>query len=52
MSKNQAKNYVPVALLADILEGKLTDYQIFLKHDIGIQITIKLRALLKTYEKE
>lgn len=52
MSKNQDKNYVPVAILADLLEGKLTDYQIFLKHDIGIQTTTKLRALLKTYEKE
>lgn len=52
MSKNQDKNYVPVAILADLLEGKLTDYQIFLKHDIGIQTTIKLRALIKSYEKE
>lgn len=52
MSKNQDTNYIPVAILVDILEGKLTDYQMFLKHSIGIQTTQKLRALVKSYEKE
>jgi hypothetical protein len=52
MSKNKDNVQVTLEVLADLLEGKLTDYQIFLKHDIGIQTTIKLRALLKTYEKE
>lgn len=50
MSKNKDNQPVTLEILADLLEGKLTDYQIFLKHSIGIQTTIKLRALLKSYE--
>lgn len=51
MSQNKDNQPITLAILADLLERKLTDYQIFRKHDIGIQTTIKLRALLKSYEK-
>lgn len=46
---SEQKPYIAIAVLADLLEGKLTDYQIFLKHSIGIQTTMKLRELLKKH---
>ena len=49
MSKREP--YTNIAVLSDLLEGKLTDYQIFLKYSIGIQSTIKLRKLLKKYDE-
>lgn len=52
MSQNKDNQPVTLEILADLLEGKLTDYQIFLKHSIGLQTTAKLRAQLKSYEKE
>lgn len=52
MSQNKDNQPVTLEILAELLEGKLTDHQIFLKHSIGLQTTAKLRALLKSYEKE
>lgn len=49
MSKNQ-NEYVAVAVIADIMEGKLSDRDLFLKYNTGFQTIAKLRALLKTYE--
>lgn len=51
MSQNEEK-YTTIEILADIIEGKLTDYQMFLKHSVGIQTTQKLRALVKSYEQK
>lgn len=48
---SEQKPYIEIAVLSDLLEGKLTDYEIFLKYNIGIQTTVQLRALLKSYEK-